>query len=129
MDWEEIYRSLKIRNWIILLGFSLISTFLMSHSFTLGIILGGLVIIINFRLFQSTIRRVFSPDGVMEGMKIRIILKYYFRLLALGIIIFILITRLRVDPVGLAIGLSTVVFSIISLGINRTLKARSREAT
>lgn len=129
MDWEQIYRDIKKRNWIILLVLSSISTFLMSHSLTLGIILGGLIIIINFRLFQNTIRRAFSRDGVMEGMKIRIILKYYFRLLALGIILFILITRVGVDPVGLAIGLSTVVFSIVSLGINRALKARSREAT
>jgi hypothetical protein len=129
VDWESIYKDLKLRNWIILLVFSAMSFFLMSPAFTFGIIIGGLIIILNFRLFQNTLRRAFSSDGVMEGKKISIILKYFFRLLALGIILFILITRVRVDPVGLAIGLSTVVISIVSLGINRAWKAYTREAT
>jgi hypothetical protein len=101
----------------------------MDHSLTLGIILGGLIIILNFRLFQNTIRRAFSPEGVMEGVKIVIILKYYFRLLALGIVIYVFIAKGGIDPVGLAIGLSTVVISIVSLGITRALRAHTGEAT
>ena len=100
----------------------------MDNSLTLGIILGGLIIILNFRLFQNTIRRAFSSEGMMNGVKIIIILKYYFRLLALGIIIFVFIAKGGIDPVGLAIGLSVVVVSIISLGITRALKAHTGEA-
>ena len=128
MDWEKIYRDLRLRNWIILLVFSSISFFFMDNSLTLGIILGGLIIILNFRLFQNTIRRAFSSEGMMNGVKIIIILKYYFRLLALGIIIFVFIAKGGIDPVGLAIGLSVVVVSIISLGITRALKAHTGEA-
>jgi len=129
MDWDKIYRELKKLNWLILLILSSISYFLMSHSLTLGIILGGLVIMTNFHVFQHTIRRTFSPQGVMQTAKISIIAKYYFRLLALGIIIYILITQGWVDPVGLALGLSTVVISIVSLGVRRALKTRTGEAT
>ena len=129
MDWDKIYRELKRLNWLILLILSLISYFLMSHSLTLGIILGGLVIMTNFHVFQHTIRRAFSPQGIMQAAKISIIAKYYFRLLALGIIIYILITRGWVDPVGLALGLSTVVISIVSLGVRRAWKTRTGEAT
>ncbi len=129
MDWDKIYRELKRLNWLILLTLSLISYFLMSHSLTLGIILGGLVIMTNFHVFQHTIRRAFSPQGIMQAAKISIIAKYYFRLLALGIIIYILITRGWVDPVGLALGLSTVVISIVSLGVRRAWKTRTGEAT
>ena len=129
MDWDKIYRELKRLNWLILLILSLISYFLMSHSLTLGIILGGLVIMTNFHVFQHTIRRAFSPQGVMQTAKISIIAKYYFRLLALGIIIYILITQGWVDPVGLALGLSTVVISIVSLGVRRAWKTRTGEAT
>lgn len=101
----------------------------MDNSLTLGIILGGLIIILNFRLFQNTIRRAFSPEGMMKDLKIIIILKYYFRLLALGIIIYIFIAKGGINPVGFAIGLSIVVISIISLGITRALKAHAGEAT
>ena len=129
MDWDKIYKELRLRNWIILLLFSSISFFLMDNSLTLGIILGGLIIILNFRLFQNTIRRAFSPEGIIKGVKIIIILKYYFRLLALGTIIYIFIAKGGIDPVGLVIGLSTVVISIVSLGITRALKADTGEAT
>ena len=129
MDWEKIYKDLRLRNWIILLLFSSISFFLMDNSLTLGIILGGLIITLNFRLFQNTIRGAFSPQGIMKGVKIIIILKYYFRLLTLGIIIYLFIVKGGIDPVGLAIGLSTVVISIVSLGITRALRAHTGEAT
>ncbi len=128
MEWEKIYRDLKLRNWIILLLLSSISYFLMNHSVTLGIILGGLIIMVNFRLFQNTIRKAFSPKGVMQRINITVILKFYFRLLALGIILYILIARMGIDPVGLAIGLSTVVISIVSLGITRAWKEHAGEA-
>jgi hypothetical protein len=100
----------------------------MGNSLTLGIILGGLVIIVNFNILQHTIHRAFSPEGRMTG-KMAVIFKYYMRLFALGIIIYVLITHGWVDPVGLAIGLSTVVISIISFGISRAWKTYSSEAT
>lgn len=128
MDWDKIYRDLRKRNWIILFVLSSVSYFLMSPSITMGIILGGLIVITNFKVFQHTIRCAFSPEGFMITRKILIIVKYYFRLLAVGAIIYILITRARVDPVGLAIGLSTVVFSIVSFGIKSACKGMRGEA-
>ena len=122
MDWEIIYEDLKANNWIILLILSSISYFLLSPAQTLGTILGGLIIIANFKVFQHTIRKAFSSDGVLKGRRLSIIAKYYFRLLILGIIIFFLISKGLVDPVGLAIGLSTIVISVLVLGISLALR-------
>lgn len=129
MDWEKIYRDLRKLNWIALLILSFISYFLMSSSLTMGIILGGLIIIANFHVFQHTICCAFSPEGGMKAKKIVIIGKYYLRLLALGILIYILIGHGWVDPVGLVIGLSTVVISITSFGIKRAWRTMTGEAT
>ncbi|MFC1533892.1 ATP synthase subunit I [Thermodesulfobacteriota bacterium] len=129
MDWETIYRDIRRRNWIILLILSSTSYFLMSQANTTGIILGGLIIIANFKVFQHTICRAFSHQGMMKMKKASIIVKYYFRLLALGILIYILINSGWVDPVGLAIGLSTVVISIVSFGVNSAWKDFNQEAT
>lgn len=128
MDWKTHYAALKSLNWWILLVLSSGSYFLMSPSLTTGVILGGLIIIANFNVMQYTVRRAFSPQGNMKSLKVSIIAKYYLRLLALGIIIYVLITRGWVDPIGLAVGLSTVVFSIVVFGINMALKSRTREA-
>jgi len=95
----------------------------------MGVILGGFIIIANFKVFQHTICCAFSPQGIMRKKKISIIAKYYLRLLALGIIIYILITRGWVDPVGLAVGLSTVVISIVSFGISSAWDDFPRETT
>ncbi|MFH1349967.1 MAG: ATP synthase subunit I [Pseudomonadota bacterium] len=129
MDWQIVYRDIKALNWITLLILSSLSFFLMSPSHTSGIILGGLIIIANFGLFQHTIHCAFSPEGVMRVRGMSIIAKYYFRLLALGVIIFFLISFKWIHPVGLAIGLSTVVISIVSFGIKRAWQTFFSEAT
>jgi hypothetical protein len=54
-----------------------------------------------------------------------IIAKYYFRLAIMGIIIYILITSGWIDPIGLAVGLSTVLISILGIGIRAVLKTSS----
>jgi len=128
MEWTKVYNNLSKRNWIVLLILACLSSFLTSPSLTLGINLGGFIIIANFQVMQYTIRRVFPSDGAMkEATKISIMGRYYFRLLILGAIIYILVTEGLVDPVGLAIGLSTVVISITSFGINRAWKTITNE--
>ena len=129
MDWEKTYKDISKRNWIILLILSTASFFLMSRLLTTGIIAGGLIIIFNFDLLQHTVRRAFPSNEGLKSNKVFLIGKSYFRLLALGIIIYLLIKLGMVDPIGLTIGLSTVVFSIISFGISCALKTPNREAT
>ena len=128
MDWESLVKQLRAQNWIILMILGTASFFLMSSTFTLGIILGGLIIIANFNVLQHTVRSSFSPDGVMKNNKLAIVAKYYFRLAILAVIIYTLITNGWVNPIGLAIGLSIVVFSIISIGIRAVWKTSSGEA-
>ena len=50
------------------------------------------------------------------------------RLLALGVILYVLIARGWIDPLGLAVGLSTVVLSIVGLGIGLAFRIRTKEA-
>ena len=128
MDWEKTYGDLRMLNWFSLLIMSLISNFFLSRSLTLGVILGGLIVIANFSVFQRSIRRGFSSEGVMCTTKVFIVITYYLRLLALAVIIAFLVKQGWADPVGLALGLSTVVISIVSFGIKRALRSVIGEA-
>ena len=128
MEWKTLYRELSSLNWVILLILSSLSYLLMNDFLTTGIILGGLIIIANFNALQYTISRVFSPAGSMKKGKMSIILKYYCRLLALGVVLYFLVTGGWVDPVGLAVGLSTVLFSIVFVGIQRAFRMMKEEA-
>jgi len=128
MEWTIIYEDLKKKNWFIILLFSSISFFTFSHSFTLGIIVGGLVTTANFIFLQRTLRKAFGTDFRRKNGKTSIFLFYYFRLLVLGLIIFILLKYHWVHPVGLAIGLSTVVVAIAFVGISIAFKTKGGEA-
>jgi len=128
IDKEKLLRQIKTNNWIFLLILGSLSSVFMSATFTLGVILGGLIIIANFSVLQHTIRSAFSDQGAMRGKKISVIAKFYFRLAIMGLIIYILITTGWVNPLGLAIGLSTVIFSILNFGIRTAWKTSSREA-
>lgn len=129
MDREELATRIRSRNWVILMAMGVASFFLMSDAFTLGLLLGGLVIIANFNLLARTVRRAFSPNGMAPTQKPAIVGKYYLRLLALGLVIYLLIHYGRIDPVGLVIGLSTVVISIVSIGIRDAWKLSTGEAS
>jgi len=128
MEWKIIYEEIRVTNWIVLLILSSASYFLLSPGQTFGIIMGGLLIIANFKVFQRSIQKAFSPDGLLKKSKISIIIRYYIRLLILAIIIFVLIEKRWVDPIGLVIGLSTVVISISAMGIRMAMKIFAEEA-
>ena len=128
MEWEKISRRLRMENWIILGILASASLIFMSAAFTWGIVLGGLLIIANFSVLQRTIRNSFSLEGEMKSNKMAIVAKYYFRLALLGIIILAAIASGRVNPVGLTLGLSIVVISIIATGIEAAFKTPSGEA-
>lgn len=128
MDWERLSKAIRKQNWVILLLLAVASHLLMSPSFTLGLILGGLMIIANFNVLQHTVRRAFSPDGSMAGNAHAIVGKYFLRLGVMGALIYVLIARCGVDPVGLVVGLSIVVISIVQFGIRAAWKISSGEA-
>lgn len=128
MNGNNCFLILRRLNWLILLVLSFLSVFFMSPSWTLGVLLGGLTIIANFNLTKRTILKAFSSQAPGKAEKGLVILKSYLRLLALGIIIFILLMTGLVDPVGLAVGLSTIVLSITTLGIIMAVKLKTGEA-
>lgn len=128
MEWDQVYRELEKRNWITLLILSAVGYFFFSPALTFGVIVGGFTVILNFRLFQNTLRKAFLPENNSPGNKPLLMIKGFLRLIAVGVVLYILVVSLWVNPVGLAIGLSTVVISILSFGISNATKIMTREA-
>jgi hypothetical protein len=128
MDWKSLQKRLRLLNWVILVILSSTSALLMSTSFAGGVFSGGLIAITNFHVLQHTIRGAFLSDGNMRKGKFSIIIKSYLRLFALGVIIYLFIDKGLVDPIGLAVGVSTILFSIVSLGISLVVKTKAGEA-
>jgi hypothetical protein len=94
--------------------------------FALGILFGGLLVTGNFYLLARTLQRALTPPHLASHNVV--LAKYYIRFLISGFLIFLLIAGRVVNPVGLVIGLSVVVFSIILATLREIKKLIFKEA-
>jgi hypothetical protein len=108
---QRLLKFIARANLIMLVLFSGAALMASSIDFAAGVIVGGLIVSINFHLLYRTLRRSFAPPKTASTKAI--LFKYYIRFTISGLIIFLLISRKMVDPLGLCIGLSVVVASII----------------
>ncbi len=107
---DPFQKKLEIRNWLILTVLGLGSLFF-SLSFTLGFLSGGLISIANFYLLNHSLRKAFQ--NVSDRTKTFLMVRYYIRFAATGLILYLLITRTSMSVFGLIAGLSVVVLNII----------------
>ncbi|NCC88536.1 MAG: ATP synthase subunit I, partial [Clostridia bacterium] len=95
-------------------------------SFSSGIILGGLIVSINFHLLSRTVKKALVPDNLKSHQSV--IAKYYIRFSISGVIIFLLLANDIVAPPGLLLGLSVVVASFFLASILEIKKIIFKEA-
>ncbi len=98
-------------NWFIFTAVSIGGFLLTTQDMLLGIIFGGLIVTVNFHLLYRTLKKSLTPSRLSSHNVI--IAKYYIRFIVSGFIIFVLISGHYVHPLGLFIGLSVVVASIM----------------
>lgn len=98
-------------NWILLALAGLSGILFTPRDVAWGIIAGGLLVTINFHLLSKTLRKSLTPPHLASHHTV--LAKYYVRFIISGIIIFFLIRQHWVNPLGLFIGLSVVVASIM----------------
>ena len=114
-DVQKIVDFITTSNWLILLVAGLIGLMATPTEFALGIVLGGLIAVINFHLLKKTLKTVFSPKIVSENGRSVVgstLIKYYIRFGISGLLIYLLISKHIVHPLGLLAGLSVVVASM-----------------
>ena len=129
MEWDRLYRNLKILNLGVLLILTSLSCLVMSYDFTFGIVIGDLIALASFHMLQRTIHKGFAPERALKTKKVSIMIKSFLRLGATGALIYMVISRQWVQPVGLTVGLSIVVISIVILGLVSIRKVFSEETT
>ena len=98
-------------NWVLFGVTSILGFSFLSSQVGLGIFFGGMLVTINFHLLAKTLQKALAPPHLASHNLV--LAKYYLRFLISGFIIFLLIAGHIVHPIGLVIGLSIVVFSII----------------
>jgi hypothetical protein len=108
-------------NWYLFIIATFLGFINTPFKFALGILCGGLLVTLNFHLLRYTLYKAFdvsnfNPSQLNDGRSILsgVIVKYYIRFAISGIVIFTLINKNIVEPMGLVIGLSVVVASIMA---------------
>jgi len=113
-------------NWILFLVASSMGFLLLPADFARGVLFGGLLVTVNFHLLAGTLRKALTPPHLSSHNVV--IAKYFLRFIGSGFIIFILIAGNFVNPLGLIIGLSVVVFSIMLATLREITKLIFKEA-
>ena len=108
---QRILKFVTWANWIVFFISSVLGFVFLPADFARGILFGGLLVTVNFHLLARTLKSAFTPPHLSSHNLV--LAKYYLRFLVSGFIIFVLIAGHFVNPLGLVIGLSVVVFSIM----------------
>ena len=123
---QRLLKFITRSNWVILLSASIVGLVISSPAFARGIILGGLIVTVNFHLLYRTLKKALTPPHLSSHNVV--IVKYYIRFIVSGFIIFILISNHYVNPLGLFVGLSVVVVSIVLATLLELKKLFLKEA-
>ena len=127
MEKEPLQKNIELISWLILAVFLALSGIFFSRRFTLGILCGGLISILNFRLLYRSLSGFFQQIAG-KGAKPAVLFNYYLRIAVTGVVLFFLISRAITDVIGLLTGLSIVVISImLAVGIMLSKKSYIEE--
>jgi hypothetical protein len=126
-------RHLKIANWSVLAVLVLAGFCWRGREFALGILVGGLVVVINFHLLHHALKGTLgqlahNPQEGSSQAKAFFAGRQLLRFFALLAIIYLLVRHGWVNIFGLLVGLSTVVLTLMLAAINEMIKLKNKEA-
>jgi len=108
---DPLQKRLEITNWIILTVILVISLALGSTRFSLGILCGGLISVVNFHWLYRNLLGLLTTQE--DKARKAIMFRYYFRLALTAFVLYWVISGRLVDVIGLVIGLSVVFMNIV----------------
>ena len=114
---QRIIKFIVRSNWFLFIVGSILAFINTDFKFALGILLGGLIVTINFHLLKRSLKTILDPLRAgwdKRDILRKVLTKYYIRFVLSGMAIFLLILGHIVDPLGLIAGLSVVVASIMA---------------
>ena len=108
---DPLQKKIESANWIMLAILFIPALIFAPLKFSLGVLLGGFISILNYYWMERGLRGIFANTaGNVNGP---VIGKYYIRLVLTAIVLYFLIANGTVNVIGLLIGLSVVVINII----------------
>jgi hypothetical protein len=126
-------RTLKLANWTALALLVAVGFFWQGPKFGLGVLTGGLLVVVNFHWLHYNLRNLLEgPAKVAEGQRgqakaffaARQLLRFFVALMVL----FFLLAQDWIDVIGLVVGLSTIVLTLMVVAVIEVIKLKKKEA-
>jgi small-conductance mechanosensitive channel len=125
-------RRLKIASWVVLAGLVAAGYLAGGREFALGVLVGGLLVVVNFHLLHRFLKGTLEKAQVDQESKGRtqafFAAKQLLRFTGLVAVVFLLIRYGWVNVLGLVLGLSTVALTLTLLGLYEATKIKNKEA-
>jgi len=108
---DPLQRRIEINNWIVLAVVFIPSLIFGTLKFSMGVLIGGFICIVNFYWMGHSLRHAFNKKST--SIKSNVVLKYFLRLVLSAIVLYFLISAQTVNIIGLIIGLSVVMVTVV----------------
>ena len=119
-DKEVSLGKIELINWTMLIVLSLLGYAFYDLFIAKSVFVGGILANVSFWFLKRDLTRLFRVP--VHGVKARFFIRYYTRFSVLVIILYLLIKFRAIDPLGLLVGLSTVLLSVGMLMTGATKK-------
>ncbi len=123
-------RRLKIANWLVLAVLVVAGFIWRGQEFALGILVGGLVVVINFHILHQALKGMLdraatgSPEEAKGRAKAFFAARQLLRFFVLLLVIYLLVGQGWVNIIGLVVGLSTVVVTLVLAAVVEVIKLK-----
>ncbi len=121
-----LLRMIQLFNLFVIMVFTLGSWYIVDWTLARSVLIGGVLANGSFFLLKRDIEqlleRAASSGEQAKGIKmekIMFFLKFYARLMVLGLLLFVLTTKISINMIGLVLGLSTVMLSVVIVVLAR----------
>jgi hypothetical protein len=118
---------MQVMSWVYLAVLTLGAWIFHSAFFSWSVFVGGVISILSFWVSHNDVTRFFGSLASTEPMaekekvkksRIGYIVKFWVRIVIIGIVLLVLIKYKKVNIFGLILGLSTVVFTVTITAVN-----------
>lgn len=111
---RTLQKKIELTSWLVLAAMLCFSSILASFDFTLGILAGGVISILNFYGLSRGLQKAFGQwDKSRRLGKASLTFKYLLRLTATGIILYGVLVKTSANIFGIVIGLATVIIAVL----------------
>ena len=122
-----LLRYILVFNLLTLLIFVGGSLYLYDWVIARSVLAGGVLAGGSFFMLKKDIERMIGRvsnagmeiKAVKTAEKVRFLIKFYARIIVLGLLLFVLVTKVNINMIGLAVGLSTIMLSVVIVFLSK----------